>query len=369
MHILRIANFVSPTSGGIKTALRHWGEGYVERGHRVSLIIPEDSVNQSVTHEPQGVVYRVPARRIAGTGYSLIFSRYGLSQLMGFIRPDTIEVSDRSTLRWTGLWAARQASQVGSIMISHEVVTGVLTSRSPLPLRRAQDLADAINRRSARDFDTIACPSAFAAEEFARIGADAQVVPLGVDLETFAPHGAPAARDGRPLRLIHCGRLSREKNPRLSIATVCELRRRGVDVQMTVLGHGPMRDVLMREAAELPVTFHPYITDRRDLADAMTGADVAIAPGPVETFGLAALEAMACGVPTVCPREGALSEVVGSGGIVAESTPAACADAVLDLARRPDARMQARAQAAKFTWAASADRMLELHAATRGRST
>ncbi len=369
MHILRIANFVSPTSGGIKTALRHWGQGYAERGHRVSLIIPEDSVNPSVTQEPQGVVYRVPAQRVPGTGYSLIFSRSGMSRLMRSIAPDSIEVSDRSTLRWTGQWAARQAPRVGSIMISHEVMTGVLTSRTPLPLKRAEDMADAINRRSARDFDTIACPSAFAAEEFARIGVDAQVVPLGVDLETFAPHQAPPPREGRALQLIHCGRLSREKNPRLSLATVRELRRRGVEVQMTVLGHGPMRETLMRGAADLPVTFHPYITDRRELADAMTVADVAIAPGPVETFGLAALEAMACGVPTVCPREGALSEVVGSGGIVAESTPEACADAVLALAERPDARRQARSQAERFTWAASADRMLALHAAALRRST
>lgn len=362
MHILRIANFVSPTSGGIKTALRHWGQGYLERGHRVSLIIPEDSANPSVAHEAQGVVYRVPARRVPGTGYSLIFSRSGLSRLMESISPDGIEVSDRSTLRWTGRWATRQAPRVGSIMISHEVMTGVLTSRTPLPLGHARNLADAINARSARDFDTIACPSAFAAEEFARIGVKAEVVPLGVDLETFAPHRLPEPRDARALRLIHCGRLSREKNPGLSLATVRELRRRGIEVQMTVLGHGPMREMLMREAADLPVTFHPYITDRRELADAMTGADVAIAPGPVETFGLAALEAMACGVPTVCPRDGALGEVVGSGGIVSESTPAACADALLALAERPHARRQARAQAERFTWAASADRMLELHA-------
>lgn len=366
MHILRIANFVSPTSGGIKTALRHWGQGYAERGHRVSLIIPEDSANASVTHEDQGTVYRVPARRIPGTGYSLIFSRSGLRRLMESIEPDSIEVSDRSTLRWTGQWAARRAPRVGSIMISHEVMTGVLTTRTPLRARRAERVADAINRRSARDFDTIVCPSAFAAQEFARIGVNAQVVPLGVDLETFAPHQAPAPQAGRALNLIHCGRLSREKNPGLSLSTVRELRRRGVEVQMTVLGHGPMREALMREAADLPVTFHPYITDRRELADAMTGADVAIAPGPVETFGLAALEAMACGVPTVCPREGALGEVVGSGGIVAESTPQACADAVLELAQRPQARAKARAQAERFTWAASTERMLALHAQRYG---
>ena len=51
MHILRVANFVSPTSGGIKTALREWGEVYRARGHRVSLIIPEDGVNPPVTEE------------------------------------------------------------------------------------------------------------------------------------------------------------------------------------------------------------------------------------------------------------------------------------------------------------------------------
>jgi alpha-1,6-mannosyltransferase len=365
MHILRVANFVSPTSGGIKTALRAWGEQYRARGHRVSLIIP--GPGQEITEESQGMVYRVAARPVPGTGYSLIFDRAGISRLMDAIEPDVLEVSDRSTTRWMGRWARRRG--VGSTMISHEHMTGILVRRTPVPDRPAAWLADLINSRSAHDYDAIVCPSRFAAEEFFRRGIDAHVVPLGVDLDTFAPvvdveaYRPPA--EGRTVHLVHCGRLSPEKRPALSIETVRELTRRGMDVQMTVFGHGPLRGELMERANDLPVVFHSYITDRAELAARMGRADVAIAPGPLETFGLAALEVLACGVPPVCTDEGALQEVVGDGGCVAPSTPAAFADGVEALLARPHAHARARAQAERFSWSASADRMLAVHESTR----
>ncbi|MGI8949643.1 MAG: glycosyltransferase [Ornithinimicrobium sp.] len=367
MHILRIANFVSPTSGGIRTALREWGRGYRSQGHEVSLIVP--GPGPAVTEEDQGWVYRVPAMPVGRTGYSLIWSRTRLRHLMERIAPDTIEVSDRATLRWTGCWARRAGR--GSIMVSHEHLTGIMDRRTPVPHRPAHSVADLINRRSAADYDTIACPSRFAAEEFLRIGVEAHVVPLGVDLQTFRAGPGPERTrlpglpGSRPLHLIHCGRLSPEKNPALSIRTVRTLVDRGVGVTLTVLGHGPMRDRLITLAEGLPVTFHSYITDRAELAAVMSRADVAIAPGPVETFGLAALEAIACGVPTVCPDQGALREVVGPAGTATRSHPHAFADAVLGLRDRPAAREVARAHAERFTWAVSAQRMLTLHQQVR----
>jgi alpha-1,6-mannosyltransferase len=368
MHILRVANFVSPTSGGIKTALRHWGETYRARGHEVSLIIP--GPGETVTEESQGTVYRVPAMPIPRTGYSLMWSRAGMSRLMESIAPDVLEVSDRSTTRWMGPWARRRG--IGGTMISHEHMTGILVRRTPVPDRPAGWIADRINERSAHDFDAIVCPSEFAAEEFVRNGYPAHVVPLGVDLDIFVPSGdyARLAPDGSrrhtdTLQIIHCGRLSPEKNPGLSIETTRALVRRGLDVHLTVLGHGPMRDQLLVSAEDLPVTFHSYIRGRSELAAVMGRADAAIAPGPVETFGLAALEALACGVPAVCPDEGALREVVGDGGLAAPSDPEQFADAVLELVDRPEGRARARAQAELFSWDTSADRMLAIHESTR----
>lgn len=362
MHILRVANFVSPSSGGIKTALQHWGEGYRERGHQVSLIIP--GPGPPVRQERQGTVYRVPAMPVATSGYSLMWSRRRLSRLMDAIDPDVIEVSDRSTTRWMGRWARRR--DIGSVMISHENVTGILVRHTPVPDGLGSWLADVANVRSARDYDAIVCPSRFAAEEFRRNGTHAHVVPLGVDLDVFVPtaeHRALAPDGTRrhtddSVHVVHCGRLAPQKNPWLSIETLRVLLSRGVDAHLTVLGHGPLRDELLEACNDLPAAFHSYIHGRSELAAVLGRADIAIAPGPVETFGLAALEALACGVPTVCPDEGALQEVVWEGGVAAPSDPERFADAVLTLLQRPGARQTARAQAMTFNWDRSTELML-----------
>ncbi|WP_153395321.1 glycosyltransferase [Ornithinicoccus halotolerans] len=371
MHILRVANFVSPTSGGIKTALRHWGQSYQEHGHRATLIVPHtpDDDGPPVTHEEQGLVHRVPAAPVPRTGYSLIWHRAGMRRLITELAPDVIEVSDRTTTRWLGPWARSQG--IPTVMVSHENVTGILQRRTPVGDRLAGWLADRVNLRSAAEYDAIACPSEYAAEEFRRNGVPARVVPLGVDLDTFvpssdhgrlAPDGSQRDRSGRRLQLVHCGRLSPEKNPWMSLAAVRVLAQRGVDVHLTVLGHGPLRSTLLEVADDLPVTFHSYIHGRAELAEVMGRADAAIAPGPVETFGLAALEALACGVPAVCPDEGALQEVVGDAGAATPSEPEAFADAVLELvARGPEGRVRARRQAERFTWDRSGQLMLQLH--------
>ena len=115
---------------------------------------------------------------------------------------------------------------------------------------------------------------------------------------------------------MHCGRLSPEKKPQRSLNTLATLRANGLSARLVVAGDGPLRRRLERRAARdgLPVTFAGFLPDRTDLAALLASADVAIAPGPAETFGLAALEALACGTPVVVSAESALPEVVGEAG-------------------------------------------------------
>src|SRR5580693_98632 len=114
-----------------------------------------------------------------------------------------------------------------------------------------------------------------------------------------------------------------------------------------------------REA--LPVTFSGFLPDRTDLAALLASADVALAPGPVETFGLAALEALACGTPVVVSAESALPEVAGDAGV--SVTGEDLAPGVRELLGRPGAtrRAAARARAERYDWPTAVQAFLAVH--------
>jgi alpha-1,6-mannosyltransferase len=122
-----------------------------------------------------------------------------------------------------------------------------------------------------------------------------------------------------------------------------------------------MRARLERQAARLPVDFTGYIGCRDTVATILATADVAIAPGPHETFGLAALEALACGTPAVVSRTSALAELLtAESGAAADNDPAAIAQAVTSIIDRPERlrRNDARRRAEQFTWPRAATGML-----------
>jgi alpha-1,6-mannosyltransferase len=133
-------------------------------------------------------------------------------------------------------------------------------------------------------------------------------VTLGVDLGFSPDRRDPTLRSRWPAPgdalLVHCGRLSAQ--PGRSLAGLAELRASGVPAVLAAL---------------------------------LATADVALAPGPIETFGLAALEALASGTPVVVSAASALPEVIGSAG----TTDASYGAAVRTLLERPERRVTARA--------------------------
>jgi alpha-1,6-mannosyltransferase len=169
--------------------------------------------------------------------------------------------------------------------------------------------------------------------------------------------------------LVHCGRLSVEKHAHRSVETVASLRDSGIDARLVVVGEGPMRSRLERQATGLPVTFTGYVGCRSTVASILASADVALAPGPHETFGLAALEALASGTPAVVSKSSALAELLTSdSGAAADDDPAAIAAAVGGIISTPETvrRTGARRRAEQFSWPTSAAGMLEVLTARAG---
>ncbi|GAA1324356.1 glycosyltransferase family 1 protein [Streptomyces sanglieri] len=367
MVIVRLANFITPSSGGLRTALHELGRGYLAAGHEPVLVVPGSGPGDERTE--QGRVITLPGPVLPGSGgYRVLAGRNRLRSLLETLRPDRLEVSDRTTLRWTGEWARR--ARVPAVMVSHETADGVLRTWG-LPAGAAGRAADRLNARSAHAYTRIVCTTQWAEREFLRIGArNVARAPLGVDLRRCRPQRRSTvlrARHlhGRDVLILLCSRLSVEKRPGRALETLAALRRQGVRAALVVAGDGPLRAGLetRARAQRLPVEFLGHVRDRETLADLQAAADICLAPGPAETFGLSALEALACGTPVVASASSALPEVIGGAGAAAEDTGEAFAAAVRELLGRPadERRATARARAELFGWDRSVAAFLAAH--------
>ncbi|MFP5488616.1 MAG: glycosyltransferase [Acidimicrobiia bacterium] len=363
MHIVQLANFYGPRSGGLRTAVDQLAARYGDRGHRVTTIVPAPTSGVRSEGTRTIVSVRAPIAPFLGGDYRLILDRATVDDVIRRCAPDVIELSDKTTLVAPAARARRTGARV--VLVSHERLDQVIARTTGC--RAASRFVHRHNRRLLDRVDDVVCASRFAADELARHGRPIHHVPLGVELDRFVPGRTPLR--ARP-RIVVAVRLSPEKSPGLLVDTSRALLEQGCDHEMVVYGDGPLRPRLERAARGLPVRFAGFLADRRALAGEMASADVGIAPGPLETFGLAALELLASGTPVVVPREGALAEIAdGSAAVAADRTPTEFARAVGSLlgGERDARRRAARSLAEAYTWDRTADAMLAIFAAD-GRS-
>ncbi len=354
--IVQLANFYGPESGGLRTVLEELGRGYQRAGFERFSIVPGAHDSEESLHSGTRMALAAPLLP-GGGGYRVLTSRARVEAALDRIGPHRLEVSDKLSLVWVSRWAS--ARGVPCILLSHERLDAILAARVPrwFPLPRA---ADWWNRRLVARFDRVVCTSAFGAAEFERIGArNLTRVPLGVDLEVFQPRSAEPAGC---TELVMVGRLSKEKRPDLAIDTLRALRQRGLDARLTVVGAGPWAPRLAAAAEDLPVRFTGHLHDRGAVAALLAGADVALAPCPVESFGLSVLEAMAAGTPVVVGEGGASVELIDdSCGRAAATDPASMADAVIELLEVPGRRTSARIRAERYPWSRTVEGLLAAH--------
>jgi len=121
-------------------------------------------------------------------------------------------------------------------------------------------------------------------------------------------------RQQRDQRLLFVGRLIPGKGGDLLIEALQILKARGRDIGLRVLGEGPERARLQELARGLPVEFEGIKT-RKELAEIFNQHRVLVIPSMCdETFGLIALEGLACGCQVIAANDGGLPEAIGPCG-------------------------------------------------------
>lgn len=372
MKIVQLANGFEPASGGSPSAIDELGRRYARAGHDVVLVIPGDTDDRRTTRSPDGsrAVITVESPLVPGFGGRRAVVDLGAARrVLTDEDPDVVELYDKTTLARAVLSDRRRRAPV--VLVSPARLGQRLGApRWGRGRSRPEGAARRMDRWLSERVDAVVCPSAYAADEFRRSVAPAVPppvtrIPLGVDLDTFRPGPEPASeRASGMATLIHVGRLSPDKQPHVAVDALRRLRARGIPARLVVIGGGPLEEHLRRAARDLPVEFLGRVDDRAVIARHLAAADVAVATGPFEIFGMAALEALASGTPVVVPPTGALRELVPLGaGMVAAPHADGVADAVAAVlvGDRIEQRRLARVRAEELGWARTAAAFLGLH--------
>ncbi|MDD4050983.1 MAG: glycosyltransferase family 4 protein, partial [candidate division Zixibacteria bacterium] len=115
-------------------------------------------------------------------------------------------------------------------------------------------------------------------------------------------------------------------------------------LSLTMLGGGPMRNALEAQAASLgisaAVTFHDWV-EMEESVQWIGESDIMVMPSRREAFGVAAVEAAACGIPVIATRVGGIPEIVEdgiSGILISPGDSQALSKAILRLATDSELR-------------------------------
>ncbi|MEO8295344.1 MAG: glycosyltransferase [Gemmatimonadota bacterium] len=365
LGVLDITKFFGASTGGIRTYLMEKSRYVSARGKwRQTVIVP--GVENRFEDHPGVRWYQLKGMPIPTQHpYRFLLARKTIGRIIAHESPDILEVGSPYALPWICRGIA-QRLHIPMVLFYHTNFPRIISprpSKDRWSRRKAGQLADAYVARLAGIFDGAVAASDVAVRELDRAGfRRIEKVPLGVDLARFHPGRRARAEETRARyrlpsgRLVmYVGRLAREKELDLVLDAWLQVEREA-GASLVLVGDGPSRQYFQSRSRARQVYWLPYERDRERLADLIAAADAMIAPGPAETFGLAALEALASGLPVISSDQGAVRELVeasGAGAVNPEPRSDIMAQTILDLLRMDLAELGRRGRAyaeARHDW-------------------
>ncbi|HEX5817586.1 MAG TPA: N-acetyl-alpha-D-glucosaminyl L-malate synthase BshA [Gemmatimonadales bacterium] len=178
----------------------------------------------------------------------------------------------------------------------------------------------AITKFSIERSDAVTAVSDYLRDEtyraFGCVGCDVRVIPNFVRLEEYHPDPTKQWEGLAPAghrRIMHISNFREVKRVRDVVRVFARIRR-AMPATLVMVGDGPDRPDAEKEAEELGVAQDVRFLGRLEsVATLLQGCEVFLLPSTSESFGLAALEAMACGSVVVATRTGGLPEVIDDG--------------------------------------------------------
>lgn len=146
------------------------------------------------------------------------------------------------------------------------------------------------------------------------INGNIEVIPNFIDLDRFKrsdkDHFKKAITDGDEKVIVHVSNFREVKRVPDVVSVFDRVLKNDVKAKLLLVGDGPDRNRTEKRCREMGICDHVrFLGKQEQVEEILSVADLFIIPSGSETFGLAALEAMACGVPVISSNIGGLPEV------------------------------------------------------------
>ena len=294
-----------PTINGATYTIDTWRDQWVDRGGRMHVVYPDSDHDPAPDEHP---VSSVPFPFYEGF-------RVGLPGLPDAVADiDLVHAHTPFSLGLAGLRLARKHDL--PVVASYHTPTSeyaaylAFTERIERAIERS---AEGYERRFLDRVDLVIAPSERTAthiREAVETDTHVVVVPNGVDVDFFRPVDPTAFRERHDLPagplVGYTGRHGYEKALDDIVAAAEDL-----DVTLVFGGDGPAREALEAQArtADVDARFLGFL-DRAELPAFYAALDAFAFPSPVETQGIVALEANACGTPVAGVASAALADTI-----------------------------------------------------------
>jgi D-inositol-3-phosphate glycosyltransferase len=384
-HTSPLAQPGTGDGGGMNVYVRELSSAFARLGHEVDVYTRRDSPldHDTVLVEPGFRVHHVtagPATTLERGEFPLYVDEF----------TDSVAASFRCTGTPDAIHANYWLSGLSGHRLKHELNIPLIMSFHTLERVKADLFEGESEERAKQEAAIFACADAVLAsceveaEQIVRFydatPSRVHVVPLGVQHAFFAPGYRPKARqalgiDPEATMLLFVGRLQALKGVDLALETLIELRHRGRNALLAIIGgpSGPDGRVTLARlhdrVAQAGVIIHvSFVAPQAHqlLSTWMRAADVTLVPSRSESFGLVALESSGCGTPVVASDVGGLKTLIEpgvNGFLIKERDPAVWADAVevtLDPDHLTAMSTGAVLLARSYTWRAAAESLVDL---------
>lgn len=327
MRIMQVCPRYAPYIGGVETHVAEIGVRMARQGHEVTVVSTDPSGKLPREDIVDGVrIVRLPAYA-PGDAYYLSLS---LARHFGKAgRFDVVHAHGYHA--FPALFATR--AKAGKFVFTPHYHGSGHTPLRNLMLKPYKFLGESIFRRA----DRVICVSEFEKSLVRRdfhCDGKITVIPNGVNKSEFAGL-TPYEKKGKTI--LYVGRLEQYKGVQYVIRTLPSLE----DHQLVVIGKGPYRDELLKEASDAGVKDRVTFLEgrpREELLKWYATADVSVMLSDHEAYGITVAESLTAGTPAIVAKTSALSEFVDGGlcrGVDLPVAPATLAEEVLNAKRVP----------------------------------